>query len=184
MEERLTNAVNNSLNVVITGSESTGKSTLAESLAGHYKTAFVPEYARSYIEHLNRPYRYDDLEHIARQQIHDVQRYKPLCNQILFLDTYLIITKVWFNVVYGHSPTWLDEAIRQSNIHLFLLCSPDLPWEPDAVRENGGEMRNFLFQTYKNELEHYGFNYRIIEGFGENRLLNAISFINEIMEKE
>ncbi len=184
MEEGFTNAVNSPLKVVITGPESAGKSTLAESLASHYGTVFVPEYARAYVENLSRPYRYDDLEHIARQQIQDVERYEPLCNRILFMDTYLIITKVWFNVVYNRFPGWLDEAIRQSSIHLFLLCSPDLPWEPDAVRENGGEMRNLLFKTYQHELEHYQFNYRIIEGFGENRLLNAVSFINDIVKND
>lgn len=182
MEKRFTEAVESPLKVVITGPESTGKSTLAESLARHYKTAFVTEYARSYVENLGRPYTYNDLEHIARHQIQDAERCQPLCNNILFLDTYLIITKVWFNVVYKRFPLWLDKAIKQSDIKLFLLCNHDLPWEPDSVRENGGEMRNFLFQTYQQELEHYKFQYRIVEGFGENRLLNAISFVDDMLK--
>ncbi len=36
--------------IVITGAESTGKSTLAENLAGHFSVPYIPEIAREYIE--------------------------------------------------------------------------------------------------------------------------------------
>ena len=35
--------------ISITGPESTGKSWLAEQLAGYYQDAWVPEYAREYL---------------------------------------------------------------------------------------------------------------------------------------
>jgi len=184
MEEGFTDARRmNPLKVVITGPESTGKSTLAEQLASHYKTVFVPEYARTYVEKLERPYVYKDLEYIAKRQIEDLEKYKPLANNILFLDTFLIITKVWFNIVYKKQPEWLDKSIRKCNIDLFLLCNTDLPWEPDLVRENGGEMREKLFLLYQKELEHYGLNYRIVEGFGEDRVSNSIAFVDKFLTK-
>ena len=34
--------------IVVIGPESTGKSTLCEQLAKHYKTLWCPEYAREY----------------------------------------------------------------------------------------------------------------------------------------
>ena len=34
--------------VVVVGAESTGKTTLAQRLAVHYQTAWVPEYGRPY----------------------------------------------------------------------------------------------------------------------------------------
>jgi len=184
MEKRFTKAISKSpIRIVITGPESTGKSTLAEQLADHYKTAFIPEYARSYIERLGRTYVYEDIEHIAKHQVQDIELYKPLANHILFLDTFLIITKVWFNVVYKKHPEWLDQSIKESDIDLFLLCNTDLPWKPDLVRENGGEMREHLFRMYQQELEHYEFNYRIVTGFGESRLANAITFIDEYLNR-
>ena len=169
------------LKVVITGPESTGKSTLAESLANHYNTVFVPEYARNYVENLNRPYQYSDLEFIANKQVEDLAKHTPLANNILFLDTYLIITKVWFEVVYKKMPEWLDNAIRKSDIDLFLLCNTDIPWTPDGVRENGGEMREYLFHQYKKELEHYGFDYRIVGGLDEQRQKEAIVYIDDFL---
>lgn len=184
MEKGFSNTINRKpLRIVITGPESTGKSMLAESLARYYHTVFVPEYARAYVENLGRPYNYTDLEHIAKQQLLDVDKYSPLANRILFFDTFLIITKVWFNVVYHQMPSWLDATIRKSEIDLFLLCNTEVPWQPDPVRENGGVMRETLFQQYKDELEHYGFKYRIVTGLGENRTANAIAFVDEVLVK-
>lgn len=184
MEKRFSNAVGKKpLKIVITGPESTGKSTLTESLACHYNTVFIPEYARTYVENLERPYEYSDLEQIAKQQVLDIEKYSALANNILFLDTFLIITKVWFNVVYKRIPEWLDDSIQKSGIDLFLLCSTDIPWQPDPIRENGGAMRESLFLQYKTELELYGFNYRIVTGLKEARLANAIAFVDELLDK-
>lgn len=172
----------NSLKVVVTGPESTGKSTLTELLAKHYNTVFIPEYAREYVANLNRPYQYDDLEHITKHQVMEVEKYNSLASKIIFLDTFLIITKVWFDVVYQRVPQWLDDAIKASDIDLYLLCDTDIPWQADGIRENGGEMREYLFGRYIAELEHYGFNYRIVSGLDENRLANAISYVDELID--
>ena len=65
---------------------------------------------------------------------------------------------------------------------LFLLCSPDLPWEADPVRENGGETRIKLFDQYREELKHYGFNFVEISGTGDDRLTNAIAAIRDFYD--
>ena len=59
--------------VGIIGPESSGKSTLAQYLANRYKGTYVPEYAREYVEHLNRPYTYEDVESIAQYQIKELE---------------------------------------------------------------------------------------------------------------
>ena len=91
--------------IVVTGPESTGKTTLTEALALQLNATWIPEYARSYIEKLQRPYHYQDLENIAQHQIHQEKKYSKIANNgILLMDTWLIVTKVWFEVVYGNSP--------------------------------------------------------------------------------
>jgi len=55
--------------IVIIGPESTGKSTLCEQLAVHYRTLWCPEYAREYLLTHGKQYTYDDLLTIARGQI-------------------------------------------------------------------------------------------------------------------
>ena len=163
--------------IIISGPESTGKTELARSLAAHYSCDWVPELARSYIEDLNRDYTYEDVVHIAKLQI---EQFISIFNgnKKAIFDTGLIITKVWFDVVYHKCPEFVIEFIKeQPKIH-HMLCSTDIPWQPDSVRENGGAMREELFKTYINELEKFEFPFTVIKGLGKSRLQNAIKSID------
>lgn len=174
---------NKPLIVAITGAESTGKSTLAEALTKHYNVPFVPEFARAYILGLHRHYNYEDIAFIARKQ---VEQYILLLSgnyPVIILDTWLLITKVWFEVVYNHFPAWLEENIEKLTIDLFLVCDTDLPWEADDVRENGGENRNILQQKYLDEIQKYNFPYRLIQGNGTLRTQTAIKIIDDRLIK-
>ncbi len=168
--------------IVIIGPESTGKTELAQYLATQFKTVYIPEYAREYVEKLKHHYTYDDVVLIAKKQIELEKKYALKANHILFFDTYLIITKVWFQVAFKKVPEWLDYTIRKSNIDLFLLCNTELPWIPDNVRENGGEMREKLFEMYKSEINYYGFNFSIISGTGSARFENALKIVNNFLK--
>ena len=178
MEKKLTKDIKR---IVIIGSESTGKTELAQFLAEKFNTVYVPEYAREYIENLNRHYTFKDVEIIAKKQIELEQKFAQKANHILFFDTYLIITKIWFQVVFNVVPEWIDEAIKNSKIDLFLLCSNDLPWIPDRVRENGGKMREKLFEMYKNEIQHYNYKFYIVSGHGDKRFNNALEIVNNFL---
>jgi NadR type nicotinamide-nucleotide adenylyltransferase len=169
------------IKIVITGAESTGKSTLAETLATHYQAKWIPEFSRSYIENIHRDYTYSDIEIIARHQISEEQNIDPGM-PLVFFDTWLIITKVWFEFVYGKFPVWLHESLQRSNIDLFLVCDIDIPWLPDPVRENGGENRKILHETYIDQLKKYGFKYHIVSGVGEERATRALNIIDEFLK--
>ena len=112
--------------IVITGAESTGKSTIAHNLAKHFHSIWIPELAREYIEKLNRKYTYNDIEEIAKKQIELEQKLSSE-HKYIFFDTWLIITKVWFDFVYYKHPDWLDKEIKKSDIDLFLICDIDMP---------------------------------------------------------
>jgi NadR type nicotinamide-nucleotide adenylyltransferase len=169
--------------IVVTGPESTGKSTLVYELAQIYGGVAIPEYARQYIMELHRPYNYEDIEIIALKQVDELKMAKINQPTLIIVDTYLIITKVWFEVVYGHYPNWLDEEINKSEIDLFLLCAPDIPWEPDNVRENGGEMRQWLFEEYEKILNQFKFQYKIVRGIGSERIQCAKEHVNKLLLK-
>jgi NadR type nicotinamide-nucleotide adenylyltransferase len=164
--------------IVVTGPESTGKTALTEALAPLLNAVLIPEFARTYVENLHRSYDYFDLEIIARHQVEEEKRLSEISeDRILLMDTWLIITKVWFDVVFGKVPDWVDCYIASSQIDLFLVCQTDLPWVADPVRENGGKMRSILFERYCREIEHYGFKYEVVEGFGATRVRNALQLI-------
>lgn len=169
--------------IVLIGAESTGKTELATFLAKKFNTVVVPEYARDYIENLDRKYTYDDVEHIAKKQIELGKKYYTKANKVLFYDTFLIITKIWFQVVFNKIPNWIENKLQNCNVDLFLLCNNDLPWIPDSVRENGGEMRDRLFHMYEQELIKYGFNYRIIDGKDHSRYTKALNIVNDYLNQ-
>ena len=165
--------------IVITGPESTGKTELAQALAGKFGTQWIPEYARDYVEKLERPYTYNDVIVIAKHQIKQEELYgAKVGGEILFFDTWLIITKVWFDLVYGKCPEWVSDHIRSSRIDLFLVCNTDLPWISDPVRENGGEKREQLLKLYCDEIRSFGFSFEIIEGVGQLRTENALTAVS------
>ncbi len=159
--------------VVLIGPESTGKSVLTKTLADYFNEPFVSEVAREYVEKLNRTYIYQDVETIAKMQIEAENKALKLSKEWLFIDTDLLITKVWFLHVYGKYPKWLDKAIIKAPRYLYLLCNFDLPWVADPVRENP-DKREFFFNWYKREIELYKYDYVIINGQHENRLRNAL----------
>ena len=152
--------------------ESTGKSTLANYLAHRYNGELVPEYAREYMEQLapTYEYTYQDVVHIARIQIEQLKELhssstegipKGYRSDIVVFDTELIITKVWFLHKFGHCPEFLEEALHAYPMDVYLLCYPDMEWEPDPVRENPN-IREYLFDWYKKEIETLGIPYYII----------------------
>ena len=167
------------LKIAITGPESTGKSLLSQQLANHYHTVWVPEFARSYIAGLNRPYEEKDILYIAQQQILEEEHHKFAANRLLFCDTEPIVTKIWSDVKYGRCHPWITETIKNHPYDLFLLCDIDLPWEYDPLREHP-DKRKFLFDLYLNELTSRQFLFFIIQGYGPERFNNAVKIIDNL----
>jgi nicotinamide riboside kinase len=168
---------------VITGAESTGKSAMTEWLANHYNVPYIPEFARSYIEKLSRPYTYEDVEIIASNQVKQINESSKSSYQLIFADTWLIITKIWFEIVFGKYPPWLEEEIKKTKIAMFLVCDTDLPWIPDPVRENGGQKRIMLQNRYIETIEQYDFEYKIVGGKNSERFENALKTVENKINK-
>jgi nicotinamide riboside kinase len=162
---------------VITGAESTGKSELTRLLANYFKVPYIPEFARSYIENLNRKYNYNDVEFIAKKQIEQVNALNNTDNPFIFVDTWLIITMIWFEFVFKRKPSWIEQKLRNTNIEMFLVCDIDIPWIPDPVRENGGSNRVFLHNKYIDTIKEYNFNFKIVRGINEERLNCALEYL-------
>jgi nicotinamide riboside kinase len=161
------------LKIVVCGPESTGKTELAEHLSDMLGADLIPEYARSYVEKLDRPYTYKDVEHIARVQEKELMKAVPKNSRIIILDTYLVITRIWFLEVFGRAPGWIEKSLRNSAIDLYLLCYPDIEWVKDPVRENPDPKRKYLFDRYREEIERLDLPWEEVRGHGEQRFENA-----------
>lgn len=167
--------------IAITGPESTGKSKLAQELANHFKSRWVPEFARQYIDELGRPYSYDDVLIIAKEQFSQNQIKQSDSGPYLFCDTELIVTKIWCEFKYDKCHPWIIENIKNQHFDLYLLTDIDLPWQPDEQREHPLK-RNELFELYKNELVKLDYPFRIISGTGDERHRNAVVAVQSTFE--
>jgi len=165
--------------IVISGPESSGKSTLTKELAEYFESDYYPEYAREYVENLTEKYTYNDVVLIAKHQIEELSKTNfKKANRFVFYDTGLIITKVWFEYVFKKVPDFLLKSLTEIKIDCYLLCYPDLAWKSDNVRENGGVFRVELFEKYKSEIEKYKINYFIIRKNGIQRFLSAKEYLS------
>lgn len=167
------------MRIAITGPESTGKSWLAEELAKHYNTTWVPEYAREYLTKLNRAYTFDDILKIAENQ-HAQEQNAAKKLDLVFCDTDFCVTSIWCKVKFGKCHDWITDMMQRKTYSLHLLCNIDLPWQYDPLREHP-EMRDELFQMYVNELSLNNLPYKIISGAGIQRLNNAIHEIDDFI---
>jgi NadR type nicotinamide-nucleotide adenylyltransferase len=164
--------------IAITGPESTGKSWLAEKLAAHYKTEWVPEFAREYLDHLKRPYEQFDIYEIAAGQQSDEEEKERHARNFLFCDTDPLVTKIWSDVKYGSCDPRILSLVETHHYHLYLLCDVDLPWQFDPLREHP-EMREQLFDLYLHELKSRNFPFFVISGSGNKRFQMAVDVIDK-----
>jgi HTH-type transcriptional repressor of NAD biosynthesis genes len=161
--------------ISLLGSESTGKSTLAERLAVHYNTLFVPEMARQVIGHTNEC-TYEDLKKIANLQAKTILDKQKTANRLLFIDTDFHITGSYSVFLFQKKltvPGWIKEA-SDSDIYFFL--ETDCAYIQDGTRVAEAE-RNKLGTHHKKYLAAEGVNYIPISGNWEERFKLACSII-------
>ncbi len=170
---------NKIIRIAVIGPESAGKTTLAEKLAGHYQTSWIPEFSRAYVELLDRPYTKEDIIYCAQQQLQSEQKALVNANKFLFSDNELINYAVWLKDVFDEENEWIEKNILLNEYDLYLLLTPDLPFEDDPVRENPLR-REYFFEWYKRELDNRGFRYVVISGMGEKRVDMAIREVERI----
>jgi len=158
--------------IAIVGPESTGKTTLAKQLAAELNAELVDEYAREYLENLDRPYEKDDLFAIAKKQYENEQRALRCGKPFVVCDTDLLVIRVWSEVKYGEAPEEIAEIAAQQPPRFYLLTRPDLPWVADPLRENPDD-REMLFETYERLLREMNVDFAVVDSIGEDRLKKA-----------
>ena len=187
MEEAYKQKPTNLVKVVLFGPESTGKTTLARELAKHYETNWVPEYAREYLQlkwdQEKKVCELEDLLPIARGQIRLENSLSEKADQLLICDTDLLETKVYSEIYFNkYCDPVLERYALKNTYDLYLLTDIDIPWEKDDLRDKPFE-RETIFEKFKDTLEVYGRNFVILKGDRDQRLHQAISIINQYLNR-
>lgn len=170
-----------------TGPESTGKTTLCQALARRFGVPWLAEYAR---EHLTAcgagagapDARYDreTVATIAREQWRRERELLKQTESPVVFDTDLAVLFVWWREKYGAVPRWIDQAWAGQVPRLYLLCRPDIGWQPDPLRESPHDLDR-LFDIYRDLLTDRGLPFVEIHGNGHARTAAAVQAATPIL---
>jgi HTH-type transcriptional repressor of NAD biosynthesis genes len=167
--------------VVLTGSESTGKTTLTADLARHYDALWVPEYARSFAVWKGAALNAGDVDPIARGQIAVQDAALMRARRLLLLDTDLLSTAVYARHYYGRCPDWVAQVVPARRADLYLLCDIDVPWAEDPQRDRPHE-RAQLHDLFDEALRAQGFPVVRIRGSWRDRFHTARTAIDALLD--
>lgn len=161
------------LKFVVTGPESSGKTTLAQSLGGRFGWPVVPEYARIYLEGKSMTsYNQHDFDRIVLGQFNAEQRAEANAQQPLIFDTSALVLHIWHLEKWGGVHPLVQTKLKAVQNTFFLLCRPDIPWQYDPLREHP-EDRDHLYGKYFKELKNWNFPFIEICGSPSHRLEEA-----------
>lgn len=177
--------------IVVLGPESTGKSTLCKQLAAHFKSSWVPEYARTYLQDTGNQYQYEDLWEMARGQklgeenaiknYHKMHSATAATPYPIFIDTDLYVIKIWSEIAFNKCDNRILSRIVESRYDLYLLCDTDLPWTNDPLREYPDlQMRKKIYAYYKDCMVNQHIPWVDIRGNYDERLAKAVQAVNNV----
>ena len=173
------------IRVVVTGSECTGKTTLAAALAERFEAVCVPEYVRQYVLEKGEPPTVNDVDAIARGQLalersledEAVQRESKL----LILDTDLLSTIVYSRHYYGACPSSVEKAFEERQADLYFLAGIDVPWVPDGDQRDRGHRREEMQNLFRQALTSRDLRFVEIQGAVEERVAKATKAIDQLL---
>lgn len=154
--------------VVFLGGESTGKSTLARVLGERYETEHVAEYGRELWEARGGALLYEDLAHIAAEQVRREDAALDRARAYLFCDTSPLTTLFYSQHLFARVDPLLEELANRA-YGLVFLCEADFPFVQDGTR-SGVDFQTRQQTWYAQELERRGIAYYRLAGSLESRV--------------
>ena len=136
------------IRIAITGPESSGKTALTNALGEKLNGTVYPEFARTFLENLDRDYVQSDLDQMCDGHL---DQFIQSEDDLQLIDTDFIVLKIWSDVKFGSVSEKIKFAVNSNHFDLHILCTPDIPWEFDPQREHP-QQRDELFELYKKEL--------------------------------
>ncbi len=136
----------------------------------------VDEYAREYLNETGGDYVQSDLVKIALGQHQRIQEALEGCPRGVVSDTGPVVLKVWSQWKYDSVDGQLADILPSLLPSLFVLCTPDIPWEYDPLRESESD-RDELFALYRSVITGLKVPCIIAEGLGDQRQLDVVDQI-------
>ena len=123
--------------IAVFGTESTGKTTLAQKLAAHFGEPWAPEFVREFWDLKDGKITAEDLGTIALGQIANEDLAVARARRVMFCDTELLTCTLWNDWLFpGACPPWVrtEADTRARAFSMWLLCDTDIAWAADPQR--------------------------------------------------
>ncbi len=168
--------------ICIIGAESTGKTTLARTLAEYFGCPWVPEYLREFCDaHGRTPTRDEqpqilETQHLAEltAQHNATEREAPF----VFCDTAPLLTAIYSDFIFTDPCLYGRARALHSRYALTLLLATDLAWVADGLQRDGEQVRKPITQMIHHELGNLAAPFVTIMGHGEDRISSAIEALS------
>lgn len=170
---------------LITGPESTGKSTLTERLAQHFNTIGVQEYARQWIDNHNGEWEFKDLDTFAQVQMDHIYWAKRRANKVFFTDTNQIATEIFSKAYFDMVSPNVRGKVRfhsKDNIDFAFLMDVDCPWVDDGQRDFPDQaVRQFMLSEHERYLKDLGIPYMTLSGSWDEKFNKAVAHVEHVL---
>jgi HTH-type transcriptional repressor of NAD biosynthesis genes len=171
--------------VALVGADSTGKTTLTQALAKHYRTTWAPEYGRMYTlgkvtSAESEKWDEDELLFIAEEQNRLEDRLAGYSNKIFFCDTDALTTALWNEHLLGSWSKEIEDLFINREYAAYLLADVDIPYKQDNIR-HGKEARLKMHKRFVELLEKYQKPYYVVSGTEKQRLAEAVKICDKLI---
>jgi len=172
--------------VALLGAESTGKTTLAQSLARALRgegrsVGLVGEYLREFCDSRGRTPRQDEQAGIAEEQTRRIAQ-AAREHDIVIADTSALMIAVYSELVFGDTSLYARaEAAHREASRLTLLTALDLPWQHDGLQRDGPHVREPVDALVRAALVRAQVSWSVVFGTGAARDDAALASIRRAL---
>ena len=171
--------------VAVVGAESTGTTTLAQALARHFDTTWVPEYGREYSVQKqavnDNVWRSAEFTHVATEQAHREDAAACEANRLLICDTNAFATTIWHRRYVGHKSGEVAAIAKKGHCDLYLLTGDEIPFVQDGLRD-GEHLRHEMHRWFEEALAAQTVPWHLLRGTPDQRLRQAAELIEALFK--
>jgi nicotinamide riboside kinase len=172
--------------VAVVGAESTGKTTLVQSLfrallaCGH-DAVVVPETLREFCDVHGRTPLAEEQVALAAEHSRRI-REAAEAHALVLADTTALMTAVYSDLLFNDRSLYPEAMAQHAGCELTLLTSLDLVWVADGLQRDGPHVREPVDQLVRQALIDAGQPFGIVAGQGDQRLRHALAMVDHMLD--
>jgi nicotinamide riboside kinase len=174
--------------IPIVGAESTGKTALAQALAGRIasltglRCTWVGEHLRAWCDDHGRTPRQHEQAGIAAAQQALIDA-ASVAHDVVVCDTTPLMTAVYSERIFGDRSLQPAAVAQQARYRLTLLTALDLDWEPDGLQRDGPHVREPVDDIIRRLLIGHALPWALVAGRGPARLESALDAVAPVLRR-